>query len=160
KIVVADNCVKFSDQVFDNYTNLPASSLVVGVFFYTIQIYADFSGYSDMAIGFARLLGFNITRNFNFPYFARSIAEYWQRWHISLTSWLTDYVFTPLSIAFRDWGKAGLILALFINFTAIGLWHGAKWTFILFDVVHAGYFVPLILRGTLNKRKKKEKGKT
>lgn len=160
KMVVADNCGKFVDPIFANYNNLPASSLVIGAVLYSIQIYADFSGYSDMAIGFARLLGFSITKNFNFPYFSRNIAEYWQRWHISLTGWLTDYVFTPLAIAFRDWGKAGLLLAIFIDFTAIGLWHGAKWTFIFFDVAHACYFIPLVISGNVSTRRKKARGKT
>jgi D-alanyl-lipoteichoic acid acyltransferase DltB (MBOAT superfamily) len=154
KIVVADNCAAITNQIFDNYANLPASSLVLGAVFYSFQLYADFSGYSDMAIGFARMLGFNITKNFNFPFFAQNIAEYWRRWHISLTSWLTDYVFTPLSISFRDYGKAGLILAILLNFVVVGLWHGANWTFIWFGFLHGCYFVPLIIRGTMNKKKK------
>lgn len=154
KIVVADNCAAITNQIFDNYVNLPASSLVLGAVFYSFQLYADFSGYSDMAIGFARMLGFNITKNFNFPFFAQNIAEYWRKWHISLTSWLTDYVFTPLSISFRDYGKAGLILAILLNFVVVGLWHGANWTFIWFGFLHGCYFVPLIIRGTMNKKKK------
>lgn len=154
KIVVADNCASITNQIFDNYANLPASSLVLGAVFYSFQLYADFSGYSDMAIGFARLLGFNITKNFNFPFFAQNIAEYWRRWHISLTSWLTDYVFTPLSISFRDYGKLGLIAAILLNFVVVGLWHGANWTFIWFGFLHGCYFVPLIIRGTMNKKKK------
>jgi len=154
KIVVADNCAAITNQIFDNYLNLPASSLVLGALFYSFQLYADFSGYSDMAIGFARLLGFNITKNFNFPFFAQNIAEYWRRWHISLTSWLTDYVFTPLSISFRDYGKFGLVLAILLNFVVVGLWHGANWTFIWFGFLHGCYFVPLIIRGTMNKKKK------
>jgi alginate O-acetyltransferase complex protein AlgI len=154
KIVVADNCAAITNQIFSNYENLPASSLVLGAFFYSFQLYADFSGYSDMAIGIARMLGFNITKNFNFPFFAQNIAEYWRRWHISLTSWLTDYVFTPLSISFRDYGKLGLVLAILLNFTVVGLWHGANWTFIWFGFLHGCYFVPLIIRGTMNKKKK------
>ncbi len=154
KIVVADNCAAITNQIFDNYVNLPASSLVLGALFYSFQLYADFSGYSDMAIGFARLLGVNITKNFNFPFFAQNIAEYWRRWHISLTSWLTDYVFTPLSISFRDYGKVGLALAILLNFVVVGRWHGANWTFIWFGFLHGCYFVPLIIRGTMNKKKK------
>ncbi len=154
KIVVADNCAAITNQIFGNYENLPASSLVLGALFYSFQLYADFSGYSDMAIGIARMLGFNITKNFNFPFFAQNIAEYWRRWHISLTSWLTDYVFTPLSISFRDYGKFGLVLAILLNFTVVGLWHGANWTFIWFGFLHGCYFVPLIIRGTMNKKKK------
>jgi len=157
KIVVADNCADIANQIFDNYTNLPASSLLLGALFYTLQLYADFSGYSDMALGFARLLGFNITKNFNFPFFAQNIADYWRRWHMSLTSWLTEYVFTPLSIKFRDYGKTGLALAIIINFTICGIWHGANWTYILFGFLHGCYFIPLIIKGTMNKKSKRVK---
>jgi len=154
KIVIADNCAALTAPAFDHYKILPASSLLLAVFLFTVQLYADFSGYSDMAIGLANMLGFRITRNFNFPFFAQSIPDFWRRWHISLTSWLTDYVFTPLSIYFRDYGKAGLILAILINFTAIGIWHGANWTFLVFGFLHGCFFIPSILRGAINKKKK------
>lgn len=154
KVVIANNCAVITNDVFANYQSLPASSLVIGMFLYTIQIYADFSGYSDMAIGVARLLGFKITKNFDFPFFAQNIADFWRRWHISLTSWLTEYVFTPLSIYFRDYANYGLILAIVINFTLIGIWHGANWTYILFGFLHGVYYIPLILKGTMNKKKK------
>lgn len=154
KVVIANNCAVITNDVFAHYQSLPASSLVIGMFLYTIQIYADFSGYSDMAIGVARLLGFNITKNFDFPFFAQNIADFWRRWHISLTSWLTEYVFTPLSIFFRDYANNGLILAIIINFTLIGIWHGANWTYILFGFLHGLYYIPLILKGTMNKKKK------
>lgn len=159
KLVVADNCGIYTNQVWDNFDTMPASSLILGLFLYTIQIYADFSGYSDMAIGFARLIGFNITKNFDFPFFTQNIAEFWQRWHISLTSWMTEYVFTPLSIRFRDWGNNGLILAILINFFIIGIWHGANWTFVVFGLLHGSYYIPLILQGKIFKRKKSLKGK-
>jgi len=159
KLVVADNCGIYTNQVWDNFDTMPASSLILGLFLYTIQIYADFSGYSDMAIGFARLLGFNITKNFDFPFFTQNIAEFWQRWHISLTSWMTEYIFTPLSIRFRDWGNNGLILAILINFFIIGIWHGANWTFVVFGLLHGIYYIPLILQGKIFKRKKSLKGK-
>jgi D-alanyl-lipoteichoic acid acyltransferase DltB (MBOAT superfamily) len=107
-----------------------------------------------MAIGFGRLIGFNVTKNFDFPFFAQNIAEFWRKWHISLTSWLTEYVFTPLSISFRDLGKTGLILAIVINFAIIGMWHGANWTFVLFGILHGCYYIPLILKGTMNKKRK------
>jgi len=160
KIVIADNCAEITGDIFSNYEALPGSTLFIGSIFYTIQIYADFSGYSDMAIGISRLLGFNITKNFDFPFFAQNIAEFWRKWHISLTSWLTDYVFTPLSIVFRDYGKTGLIMAILVNFTLIGIWHGANWTFILFGFLHGCYFIPLIISGSLNKRRKKGKHDT
>jgi alginate O-acetyltransferase complex protein AlgI len=154
KVVIANNCSVITNEVFEQYQTLPASSLWIAVFLYTIQIYADFSGYSDMAIGVARLLGFNITKNFDYPFFAQNIADFWRRWHISLTAWLTEYVFTPLSIFFRDYANLGLILAIVINFTLIGIWHGANWTYILFGFLHGIYYIPLILKGTMNKKKK------
>jgi alginate O-acetyltransferase complex protein AlgI len=157
KIVIADNCATITNQIFNNYGTMSASTLLLCAVLFTIQLYADFSGYTDMAIGFARLIGFNITKNFNFPFFAQNIAEYWRRWHMSLTSWLTDYVFTPLSITFRDYGKFGLFLAILLNMITVGAWHGANWTFILFGVLHGLYFIPLIIRGTMSKKKKTTK---
>jgi alginate O-acetyltransferase complex protein AlgI len=154
KVVIADGCAIFTNEIFNNYYNLPASAILIGAFLYTIQIYADFSGYSDMAIGVSRLLGFNVTKNFDFPFFAQNIAEFWRKWHISLTAWLTEYVFTPLSITFRNYDKVGLILAILINFTLIGIWHGANWTYVLFGFLHGCYFIPLIISGTMNKKKK------
>ena len=155
KVVIADNCASYTKDIFDNFHTLPASSLLVGAFLFTIQLYTDFSGYSDMAIGIAKLLGFNITKNFDFPFFAQNIAEFWRKWHISLTSWLTEYLFTPLSITFRDNGKTGLIIAIVLNFTICGIWHGANWTYVLYGFLHGCYFIPLILNGTMNKKKKK-----
>jgi alginate O-acetyltransferase complex protein AlgI len=159
KIVIADNCATFTDEIFGSYQELPASSLLLGAFFYTIQIYADFSGYSDMAIGFSRLLGFKITKNFDYPLFSQNIAEFWRKWHISLTSWLTEYLFTPLNIAFRDMGKLGMIFAIIINFTLIGIWHGANWTFVLFGFLHGCFFIPLVLRDTINKKREIDKSR-
>lgn len=154
KIVIANNCALLTNQVFEHYETLPASSLFFGAFFYTIQIYADFSGYSDMAIGFSQLIGFKVTKNFDFPFFTTNLSKFWRKWHMSLTTWFTDYVFTPLSITFREYGKAGLILAILINFTLIGIWHGTNWTFVLFGFLHGVYFIPMVLTGTLNKKKK------
>jgi len=152
KIVIADNCATLVNYVFEDQNSLPASTLLAGAFFYTLQIYADFSGYSDMAIGIARLIGFNITKNFDYPFFAQNIAEFWRKWHISLTSWMTDYVFTPLNIAFRRQETTGLFFSILINFTIIGIWHGANWTFVLFGFLHGCFFIPLIIRGSINKR--------
>jgi alginate O-acetyltransferase complex protein AlgI len=159
KVVIADNCAVITNQLFAHYQDYHASTLLLGAFLYTIQIYTDFSGYSDMAIGFSRLMGFTITKNFDFPFFAQNIAEHWRKWHMSLTSWLTEYVFTPLSIALRDYNDFGLILAIVINFTICGIWHGANWTYLIFGFLHGCYFIPLILRGTLNKKKKIAKDK-
>jgi len=158
KIVIADNCAAFTNEVLHHYQTLPASALLLSMALFTVQVYADFSGYSDMAIGLASLLGFKITRNFNYPFFAQNIADFWRRWHISLTSWLTDYVFTPLSVYFRDYGKCGLMLAIIINFTLIGIWHGANWTFVFFGFLNGCLYLPLIIKGTLNKKKKGSKG--
>lgn len=156
KAVIADNCAAITNYIFNHYHILPASSIAAALFFYAIQIYADFSGYSDMAIGIAHLLGINITRNFDFPFFAQNISEFWRKWHISLTTWVTEYVFTPLSIAFRDYGKVGIILAILINFLLIGIWHGPNWTFVLFGLLHGCYYIPLIVRGRNISKKKKE----
>jgi D-alanyl-lipoteichoic acid acyltransferase DltB (MBOAT superfamily) len=155
KLVIADNCAIFTSLIFDNSGDYSGSTLLVATFLYTIQVYADFSGYSDMAIGFSRLLGFNVMRNFDFPFFSQNIAEFWRKWHISLTSWLTDYIFTPLSIYFRNYGKIGLICAIVLNFTVVGIWHGANWTYILFGFIHGLLFIPLILKGNMNTRIKK-----
>ncbi|GHV69695.1 hypothetical protein FACS1894199_18770 [Bacteroidia bacterium] len=111
KIVIADNCAIIADEIFTNYGDYSGSTLAVGAIFYSFQMYADFSGYTDMAIGVGKLLGFRLTKNFNYPLFAQNIADFWRRWHISLTSWLTDYVFMPLNVRWRDWGKWGMIPA-------------------------------------------------
>ncbi len=159
KLVVADNCALITNYIFSNYHELPASTLFLGTFFYCIQVYADFSGYSDMAIGISNLLGINITKNFDYPFFSQNIADFWRKWHISLTAWLTQYVFTPLSIAFRNYRKKGLILAILLNFAIIGIWHGANWNFLLFGLLHGSFYIPLILKDTMNKKRKIAKGK-
>jgi alginate O-acetyltransferase complex protein AlgI len=159
KMVIADNCAMYANDLFAHSDSLPASSLVLASFFYTFQIYADFSAYSDIAIGLSRLLGFKVTKNFDNPFFALNISDFWRKWHISLTSWLTEYVFTPLSILFRNFGKRGLILAIVINFTLVGIWHGANWTYVLFGFIHGCLFIPPILRGTLNKKRRIAKNK-
>lgn len=145
KMVVADNCATVANEIFNNYSDQSGSTLVLGAIFFTFQIYGDFSGYSDIAIGVARLLGFNLMRNFNFPYFSRDIAEFWRRWHISLTTWFRDYVYIPLG------GSRGGKLLSFRNtiiiFLISGLWHGANWTFIVWGAYHAVLFMPLLLLG-------------
>ena len=107
-----------------------------------------------MAIGFTKLLGFNIAKNFDFPLFSQNITEFWRKWHISLTSWLTEYVFVPLTIAFRDYNKLGSIMAVLINFIVVGIWHGANWTYILFGFLNGCFFIPQILRGPQKQKKK------
>lgn len=154
KIVVADNCAIYVNQVYDSYPTQSGSTLLLSAVFYTFQMYADFSGYSDMAIGFGKLLGFQITTNFNYPLFSQNIADFWRNWHISLTSWLTDYVFMPLNIKWRNFGNLGTILAIMITFELIGLWHGANWTFALFGLYHGLLYIPLILTGAMFKKRK------
>lgn len=154
KVVVADNCAVYVDQVWNDVSGNTGSTLALAMILYLFQIYADFSGYSDMAIGVGKLLGFKIADNFKYPLFALNIADYWKKWHITLTSWLTDYVFMPLNIKFRNLGKVGIILAVLINFLIIGLWHGANWTFVLFGLYHGVLYIPLILTGQMNKKSK------
>ena len=154
KVVVADNCAEIVNHIFNRYDVLPANYLAFGAVLFSFQLYADFSGYSDMAIGVSKLLGFHVTKNFEYPFFAQNIAEYWRKWHISLTSWLTDYVFMPLNIKWRDWGKWGMILAIIVNFVLCGLWHGANWTFMVWGFYHGVLFIPLILSGAMFKKNK------
>jgi D-alanyl-lipoteichoic acid acyltransferase DltB (MBOAT superfamily) len=143
KIVIADQCGVYANRIFNNSTEHSGSTLVLGALFFSFQIYADFSGYSDIAIGTARLFGFNLMRNFAFPYFSRDIAEFWRRWHISLTSWFRDYLYIPLGGSRGDtWMK---IRNTFVIFIVCGFWHGANWTFILWGALNAIYFLPLLL---------------
>ncbi|MDL2309330.1 MBOAT family protein [Bacteroidales bacterium OttesenSCG-928-C03] len=145
KVVVADQCALVVDNIFSNYDMMSGSQLAIGAVFFAFQIYGDFSGYSDIAIGCARLFGIKLMRNFNFPYFSRDIAEFWRRWHISLTTWFRDYIYIPLGGS--RVGKWEVIRNTFIIFLLSGLWHGANWTFIAWGVYHALLFLPLILLG-------------
>ena len=154
KMVVADNCATYVDQVWESVGTQSGSTLALSAILYLFQIYADFSGYSDMAIGVGKLLGLRIADNFKYPLFSLNIADYWRRWHITLTQWLTDYVFMPLNVRFRDMGKAGMILSIVITFVLIGLWHGANWTFAVFGLYHGLLYVPLILTGAFFKKTK------
>lgn len=154
KVCVADRMGEYVDAVMNNFAIHNGTSLLVASLLYPMQMYADFGGYSNMAIGVGKMLGITITENFNRPFFAQNVAEYWRRWHISLTSWLTDYVFMPLNIRFRDWGKWGLILAVTINFVLIGFWHGANWTFGFFGLYYGLLYIPLVLNGKMNKKTK------
>jgi D-alanyl-lipoteichoic acid acyltransferase DltB (MBOAT superfamily) len=143
KVVIADNCAHIVDDVFNNISILNGSTLVLGAFFFTIQIYCDFSGYSEIAIGTARLFGFDLKPNFRFPFFSRDIAEFWRRWHISLTTWFRDYLYIPLGGS-----QGGVWLTarnVFIIFLISALWHGASWTFILWGCLNVFYLLPLIL---------------
>lgn len=143
KIIIADNCAEFANQIFNNSADLNGSTLVLGAIFFTFQIYGDFSGYSDIAIGTSRLFGFDLMQNFNFPYFSRDIAEFWRRWHISLSTWFRDYLYIPLGGSRGGtWMK---VRNTFIIFIVSGFWHGANWTFIVWGALNAIYFLPLLL---------------
>lgn len=144
KIVIADNCAPYVNEVFGNYSSQPTLTLILGTVVFAFQIYADFSGYTDIAIGVAKLFGFDFKRNFNYPYFATNISDFWKRWHISLSSWLNDYVFTPLAINFRHYKKRGIFTAVFITFLVSGLWHGAGWNFIIWGGLHGLFYLPII----------------
>ena len=145
KIVVADNCAVYVDQVFNTYQDQSGSTLLLAAILFTFQIYGDFSGYSDIAIGTAKLFGIRLMRNFNVPYFSRDISEFWRRWHISLTTWFRDYVYIPLGGS--RCSKAKVIRNTFVIFLLSGFWHGANWTFIAWGAYHAFLFLPLILLG-------------
>ena len=143
KIVIADTCATYSNLIFNNYGEYTGLSLFLGAVFFAFQIYGDFSGYSDIAIGTSRLFGFNLMQNFNFPYFSRDIAEFWRRWHISLSTWFRDYLYIPLG------GSKGSnfnkIRNVFIIFLVSGFWHGANWTFVAWGAINAFYFLPLLI---------------
>lgn len=154
KMIIADNLAIITNQAWAGYDHLPSTMLLIAALLYPIQLYADFDGYSNMAIGVGKILGYRVNRNFNHPFLARNMAEFWRRWHMSLTGWITDYVFMPLNIAFRNIGNTGIILAAMINLTLIGLWHGANWTFGVFGFYHGLLFIPLIISGAFGKNKK------
>jgi len=158
KIVVADNISAFTDSIWAGYTDMNGSVLFIGAALYSIQLYADFSGYSDMAIGVSKILGFKVAINFKYPFFTRNIADFWRNWHMSLTTWLTDYIFMPLNLTFRDYGNLGIIMAILINFFAIGMWHGANYTFALFGIYHGLLYIPLILSGSFASKSKMKLG--
>ena len=143
KVVIADNCAIYANYIFDNSSDLSGSTLVLGAVFFTFQIYGDFSGYSDIAIGTSRLFGFKLMQNFAFPYFSRDIAEFWRRWHISLSTWFRDYVYIPLGVSRGGtWMK---VRNTFIIFIVSGFWHGANWTFVVWGTLNAIYFLPLLI---------------
>lgn len=145
KIAVADTCAVYVNSVFGSYQDQSGITLLLAAVLFTFQIYGDFSGYSDIAIGTAKLFGIQLMRNFNNPYFSRDIAEFWRRWHISLTTWFRDYIYIPLGGSRVP--KAKVIRNTFVIFLVSGLWHGANWTFVVWGAYHAFLFLPLILLG-------------
>jgi alginate O-acetyltransferase complex protein AlgI len=143
KLVIADNCALYANQIFNDYESYSGYSLFIGAFMFTFQIYGDFAGYSNIAIGVSRLFGFNLKQNFAFPYFSRNIAEFWRRWHISLSTWFRDYLYIPLGGSRVSDAKK--VRNTFIIFTVSGFWHGANWTFVFWGLLNAIYFLPLLL---------------
>jgi D-alanyl-lipoteichoic acid acyltransferase DltB (MBOAT superfamily) len=143
KVVIADTCATYANAIFDNYPSMNTLSLVLGAVYFAFQIYGDFSGYSDMALGMSKLFGIDLLRNFNYPYFSRDIAEFWRRWHISLSSWFKDYLYIPLGGS--SGGMAKKIRNTFIIFLVSGFWHGANWTFVAWGFINALYFLPLLI---------------
>ena len=140
KVVIADSLAPMVDQLFSNYQEFEGGVLLLGVIYFAFQIYCDFSGYSDIAIGTSKLFGFELMSNFKFPYFSRNIGEFWRRWHISLSSWFRDYLYIPLGGSQE--GKLKSIRNIFIIFLVSGFWHGANWTFIFWGLFHAVLFLP------------------
>jgi len=149
KVVIADSLAPIVNDIFANYHNLDSSTLVLGMVYFSFQIYGDFSGYSDIALGTAKLFGFELLSNFKFPYFSRDVAEFWRRWHISLSSWFRDYLYIPLGGSKN--GKSKAVRNTFIIFLVSGFWHGASWNFITWGFIHACAFIPLLL---LNRNRK------
>ena len=158
KIVIADNCAVIVDAVFSDYESYNSSMLVVAAVLFAFQIYGDFSGYSDIAIGTAKLFGFRLMTNFSVPYFSLNVTDFWRRWHISMSAWFRDYVFEPLLFHYRDWGQRALYAVTFVTFVLIGFWHGGNWTFIVFGFLQA---VALSLEiATLKRRRKFKRSKS
>lgn len=154
KVVIADNCATYVDAAWGNIDGSSASTLLLAAVMYAFELYADFSGYSDMAIGVGKWMGLKITDNFKTPFYALNVADFWRRWHISLTGWMTDYVFMPLNLKMRDWGKWGMAIAIIVNFVIVGLWHGDNWIYGIYGLYHGLLFVPLIISGAFYKNEK------
>lgn len=146
KVVIADNVAGHVDAIYADPTSLDSTILFIGTFLFAVQIYCDFSGYSDIAIGAARLFGIRLMRNFAFPYFARNIGEFWRRWHISLSTWFRDYVYVPLGGS-RTTTRRRMV-NIVVTFMVSGFWHGANWTFLVWGLLHGLYYIPLMLAGT------------
>jgi alginate O-acetyltransferase complex protein AlgI len=136
KLAIANRLGLFVDAVYDNLYQYQGPDLLIAMFLFAIQLYADFSGYTDMALGIAKIFGYELSPNFDNPFYARSMAEFWRKWHITLSSWFNTYFYTPLSIRMRDWGKSGIVLSGILSFLVLGLWHGPNWTFVVFGCIH------------------------
>ena len=149
KVVIADSLAPMVDEIFNNYQDFGGGTLWLGAIYFAFQIYCDFSGYSDIAIGTSKLFGFELMSNFKFPYFSRNIGEFWRRWHISLSTWFRDYLYIPLGGSQE--GKWKSIRNIFIIFLVSGFWHGANWTFIFWGLFHSILFLPSFIYNTNRK---------
>ena len=145
KVVIADNCTASIDLIFEHSGTETGSTLLLGAFLHIVQMYCDFSGYSNIALGVSKLLGIRLMVNFSTPFFATNISDFWKRWHISLTTWMMEHVFTPLTFVLRQYGRLGLVISITITFLAVGIWHGGTWNFVLFGTLQSLYFIPLAL---------------
>lgn len=152
KIVIADRLAMTVNPVFDNVHGYSGLVFIGVIYLYSLQIYFDFSGYTDMALGSARIFNINLTQNFNSPYLATSIAEFWRRWHISFSRWILDYIFKPLQMQWRDRGTWGTASALVVTFLVSGIWHGAKWGFVVWGLLHGVYLASSVFYKPLQKR--------
>ncbi len=152
KIVIADRLALFVNPVYDNVHSFAGVPLIMATYYYAIQLYCDFSGYTDMALGTARIFNIRLTQNFSSPYFATSVAEFWRRWHISFSRWLLDYLFKPLQMLFRDRGNVGTAIALLVTFTVCGIWHGASWSFVAWGALQGLYMACAVFYRPVQKR--------
>lgn len=137
KLVVADRIAIYHTAVMLHSDRESGITLLFASLLYTFQVYADFSGYTDIALGTARMFGFHLMENFKQPLLAKNVSDFWRRWHISLSSWVNDYIFNPIALKYRDWGEWGVFYALFVSFVVIGIWHGAAWTYVFFGILQA-----------------------
>lgn len=152
KLVVADRIAIYHSKVMSTLDHQSGGTILLACVLYTFEIYADFSGYTDIALGTARMFGFNLMENFKRPLLAKNVSEFWRRWHISLSSWVNDYIFNPMALKYRDWGQWGVFFALFVSFVVIGIWHGAAWTYVFFGVLQA---IALIYETVTRRARKK-----
>ena len=150
KVAIADQLAVAVASTHGHPLEHSSLELLLGAYFFSLQMYADFSGITDIAIGIGLLFGIRGPENFNRPYFAANLQEFWRRWHMSLTSWLTDYLFAPLRMTFRNLGSTGLALAIFINMVAVGIWHGPRWTYLVFGCLNGLFMIVSAL--TLKRR--------
>lgn len=145
KVVIADRLARYVNSVYDNVHSHAGVSLILATYCYAVQIYCDFAGYTNMARGTARMFNIDLVENFNHPYVATSVADFWRRWHISFSRWILDYIFKPLQLRWRNWGTVGTAAALLITFLASGIWHGASWGFVIWGLLHGIYLASSVL---------------